>query len=433
MIKLAFRNLLRNKRKSSVLILALTLATALILFSRFLAYGIHEETIWQTVHQDSGYLQINANGWLENPILERALEVTPSLLAELEKYSEILVVSPRIQAASLISLHENTHFIQVRGFDPDKEKKITSLEKYLIEGQVFQENDVRLDKAGRKVYPMIVGKNLLVNLSAHKNSVLSLVTTQFDGSVGAVLVEVTGVLSTGNLVLDNGMVFISLTAAKELFGTQSGEKGLYTALSLGVKDLATADEIYHKLKEKFPEPHLQNGVKRETSENYDPVIHDWRDLNPGVLQLMELDQLGNEISLAFVIFIMVFGILNVVQMSIHERRRELGILIAIGTTPYRLFLTFLLEILLLMVPGLLMGILVGGGYSFYLENNPIVLSGGDAEAFQASGFAAVLKAKISLNELLIGLATILIPTFLVVSWAGRRILKLNPIDAINER
>jgi ABC-type antimicrobial peptide transport system permease subunit len=159
-------------------------------------------------------------------------------------------------------------------------------------------------------------------------------------------------------------------------------------------------------------------------------VHKWEELIPGVLQLIVLDQISGELTLAFLILIMSFGVLNTIQMSIHERIREFGVMMAIGIKARVLLKMVLMELLILLIPGILIGALLGSGISYYFELNPIILKGEDAEMFASSGFAPVLRTIVDLRELWIGVLSLVLPTCIFSYIAARRILKLEPVKAI---
>jgi len=135
----------------------------------------------------------------------------------------------------------------------------------------------------------------------------------------------------------------------------------------------------------------------------------------------------------FIVFIMAFGILNIVQMAIHERKREFAVLIALGTKPKRIFLTFLLEIFFLILPGLVLGCLIGMGVGYYFDINPIMVTGDLSEIFTSSAFAPILRSVVTFNELIIGMIWVLLPSALFSVFAARRILKIDPLKEIAGR
>ncbi|OHD13195.1 MAG: hypothetical protein A2Y41_06375 [Spirochaetes bacterium GWB1_36_13] len=434
MILMAFRNLFRSKRRSLFLIIAFSFALGIILFSRYFASGTHEASIRQTVILKSGYLQIAANGYLENPSLERAMDIRPEIFTTLESEG-VFVYSRRVESAGLLSFNQSSKFVTIVGIDPERETQITEIHRKMVEDKFFENKPSYLVEDGKTVYQIVMGKKLSQTLGLEIGSEIALVTGQFDGSVGAVLARVIGFYQADDTGLDFSTIFLPLDAAHKLFGTYSEEEGLDLATSIVIqaKDSHEAEKIKSRLKEKFPLPHLGENEDRGRSNNYDPVLYDWQELNPGIIQLMNFDQAGTEISLFFIIFILAFGILNIVQMAVFERRREFGILIALGTARGRLFMTFLFEMFFLLLPGIFFGFSIGYGAGYYFYKNPILITGKDAEVFTTSGFAPILKTSLTLSDTLFGILSLIIPVVLFIVLSSLKIFKINPREVISER
>jgi len=350
MLKNAYRNVWRNKRRTIITLVTVTLGTSFILMMRFFSYGSHEETIKNAVSLSSGYVQIAANGWLENKPLERALDVDSSLV--------------------------------------------------------------------------------------------HLVGSQFDGSIGAIPVRITGIYLAHDTALDNSTLFTSLEGGEELYALSASlaqeERGgrdpslsRYTSLVLGVNNYRDAESLVEKLKEIFPTPPLADGESRENSLNYDPVVHSYGELIPGIIQLMLLDQISGEITLAFLIIIVAFGVLNTVQMSLHERYKEFGIMMAIGTRPGYIMRMVLLETFFIVLPGILLGTIIGVGFGTYFHIHPIVFTGGDAKMMTDMGFSPVMPALVDISELGIGILSIGLPSLVFAMLSVLRISRLRPVEAIS--
>lgn len=434
MIMLALRNLLRNKKRSLIILSAVALSIGMVSFFRFFSYGNHQQTIWSAVNLSTGYLQIMANGYLENPSLERALEIKPDFIESL-KNQYIEAASPRIQSSGLISFQNRTRYITISGINPEIENKITLIQNRLIQGVFFKNEQIETDSERRPVYPGVIGFHLAKSLGVASGGIVFISSTQYDGSSAAALIRITGIYKADDTVLDNSNLYISLNAARRIFGTFDFEnhQERYTSIVFGVKDAQKAELAYQALKDQYPLPFISENEDRGESNNYLPVIYLWKDLIPGIIQLIDLDDIQNGFFIVFVALIVVFGIFNLLQMSIHERCREFGVLNAIGTKKARIVLTFFLEIMMIFIPGIIIGSMIGMAIGSYLENNPIVLQGEEAAAIISSGFSPVLKAMVDARQLILSILSVIVPSLIMALVAARRILKLNPIDEIKTR
>ncbi len=447
MLKNAYRNVWRNKRRTIITLVTVTLGTSFILMMRFFSYGSHEETIKNAVSLSSGYVQIAANGWLENKPLERALDVDSSLLQKIHS-AGVETIAPRIFSYALAAKGSSSRFVAVVAGNPDKEKLVTNLYKRILSGrgEYFRSGYETIphpyNKSKIKVYYGIVGNGLADNLDAGVGSLVHLVGSQFDGSIGAIPVRITGIYLAHDTALDNSTLFTSLEGGEELYALSASlaqeERGgrdpslsRYTSLVLGVNNYRDAESLVEKLKEIFPTPPLADGESRENSLNYDPVVHSYGELIPGIIQLMLLDQISGEITLAFLIIIVAFGVLNTVQMSLHERYKEFGIMMAIGTRPGYIMRMVLLETFFIVLPGILLGTIIGVGFGTYFHIHPIVFTGGDAKMMTDMGFSPVMPALVDISELGIGILSIGLPSLVFAMLSVLRISRLRPVEAIS--
>ncbi|MCB1164839.1 MAG: ABC transporter permease [Leptospiraceae bacterium] len=430
--RLASRNLFRNKRRTSITLVSIALSVALTSFMRFFTYGSHQEIIDEVVELTTGYLQVSAYGWIESRRnLNRALDYTAELEKELE-HPDVTVISPRIESGALAASGDHSAFVHVQGADPTREKMVTKVFERIKKGDYLAEDyRAKEGKEGVEIHQIVVGQRLADNLEADVGSEISLVGSRFDGSTGAVIARIVGIVKTGNPELDGNYVWTDLQTSRELFSPGNPEQGIvrYTSIALGAKNALVAKRIYDDLSERFPRP--QTELSPENSRNYDPVVLYWDDLNQDLVQYLVLDQLGNEVTLAFLIIIMASGVLTTVEMSLHERKREFGILMAIGTRGSQLIRVVLLEVILLLFWGMLPGILIGVGVGYYFQFNPIVLGGEFSEAVQEMGGVSTLRAIVDFQETYIAILSLAIPSLVLSYLAIRRIPKLKPVEVIN--
>jgi ABC-type antimicrobial peptide transport system permease subunit len=185
------------------------------------------------------------------------------------------------------------------------------------------------------------------------------------------------------------------------------------------------------MREVFPPPVDPEGLRPEISAVYDPVILDWKDLNPAVIDVMNVAQWKMDIFLLFFVVSIAFGILNTIQMSIQERIREFGVLLAIGTGQRNLMTMILWEVFLLIVPGVLFGILGAAIVGQYLHYHPIELWGVLAEVYESMGIPARYKPIVEIGELWTTSMSLILPSFLAGLFAARRVFRLDPVSAIN--
>jgi len=423
MLKVAFRNIFRNTRRTIITFLMISIGSVLFSFVRFLAYGAHQDMIWHVVSLSSGFIQVAANGWHESRSIERALDVDETLLKSL-RVEGVTAVSPRIFSHALISHGENSRFISVLAADPELEKNITVIHEKIKQGVDLSRTD--------DPYAAMIGYKLAKNLDLKLGDSAYLIGSQFDGSMGAIKINIAGIYKSINTELDISHVIIKPGAGRELFAPGSPSEGVirYTSVALGVKDYRVADRVYRALVAKYPFPELEKGEAREESLNYGPVVLNWKDMNPGIIQAVLIDEIQNDFFWVFLLIVLAFGVLNNVQMSIHERVKEFGVLLAVGTNPRSLYAMVLYEVLIVLLPALFIGTLGGMGVGYYFNVNPIVFTGNFEQAYEELGFVPVIRSIVDPVEIWIAVLAVFVPCILFALFAIRRIFRLNPVEII---
>ncbi len=431
MLTMAFRNLLRNKRRTIITLVSIVFATFLTSFVRYMVYGVEIDMVDRAVASGSGYLQVAAYGWLEsNRRLDRALDFTPDMQQKLAE-AGIKDYTPRIDGGALVGYEEESRFIRVNSFDVDRERNITRVHEKIIEGFPLDQGDDHpfVNREGRPVYNAVIGYRLAGYLGAHVGSEITLVTSQFDGSVGAIIAKVKGIIRADQLDVDGNRVFLTLGTGRVLFAPGAGgEFPRYTSIAISAHDSREALKLKEKLSDLFPEP--VTDVAPEDSAVFDPVVLDYDDLNPELSQLLIISEFKNETVIIILLVIMIFGLLTTLELSIHERTFEFGIMMAIGTRGNRLVLLILMEMTLLLLIGIAIGIAGGSLLAYYYELNPIVFTGDLAKSAVENNTVARLRPVVDLAPTYIEILTFLTPSLLLSWWGASRIKKLQPVEVI---
>lgn len=436
MLLLAWKNLWRNRRRSIITLVSIVFASALITLSRFFTYGTHEETLQQALGLNTGYVQVAAYGWPVEKTLDRALDVDERLLEKISSVEGVEVLSPRIESAALAAFGSSSRFVTIMAAMPERERGVTRLQKRIVKGEFLHDSteEAVRESNGISVYEAVAGHTLVREMGLEPGDEFALTTTQFDGSIGAILVQLRGVLKADDKLIDENGIYISLAAGKRLFAPSVGAaEGIerYTSIAIGVENHKTGQRVYKHLSKIFPEPEGEEGIAPEQSDIYDPVAYSWREINQAVVQYIVLDQLGLEFFLVFVILILAFGVLNTVEMSLYERRKEFGVLLAIGMHHRELYLTLFYEVTIILLLGMSMGTILGTLGSYYLQYHPIVLTGENAEVMVQAGAAPVMRAIVTWQEMYIAWLSLMLPA-LLFSWLGiRRVTRLQPAQIIN--
>jgi ABC-type lipoprotein release transport system permease subunit len=402
-LKLAWRNLWRNKRRSILTILAVFFATLLSVTTRSLQYGTYEHNIKTAIEMFPAYIQIQKLGFQSNPSLQKSFVADSNILSTLKNIKEIKAWSSRIYSAGLVSYKENSLGAMIFAFDPDLERNTSTLAAKIKSGD-FISNSAQKD--------IVVGYKMLENLKANIGDTIVLLSNGFDGAMNSIKLRIAGTIRMGSEEFDAMALFMNLSIANELLAMDNRINVIAISLS-SVKDI----------------PPVLTALKSQLKDSSLAVLS-WDEVLVELKQSIEFDNSGNVIFLILLFIIVAFGILNTVLMSITERFREFGIILAIGTKQSVLLRTVFLENLFLTLFGILIGSLVGWIINLIFANNPIYMSGEIGQIYEQFGFVPALYFDPSIAILFETAIVIFIISLITFIYPAFKLLRLEALKGI---
>jgi ABC-type lipoprotein release transport system permease subunit len=257
----------------------------------------------------------------------------------------------------------------------------------------------------------LLAKNLRVTIGDE----LTLLGQGRDGSIAATVVQLKGIFSSGIDEFDRAAMLIPLDTFQDTF---SMERAVHEVVVIG-RSLSDVPAIKAKLAVALNE--LEGAKKFKTL--------DWQELMPGLRQAIEMDLISGLIFYGLLIIVVAFSILNTFLMAIFERTKEFGVMMAIGTTPRRLTKILLIESMTITLIGILAGICIGIGITYYFQINGIDFSGG-SELLSQFGITGRMYPKLSLLSVAIGPFMVLFITFFAALYPALKVRKLRPVEAM---
>lgn len=309
--KMAWRNVLRNRRRSLVTIAAMAFALWAELIYSGLIPGYMQGMEQDVVGLEVGDLQIHASGYLEKPSIYTAIPDADALLGKLDAAG--YAASPHLLAGGLAAVGDQSAGVALRGLDPVRDARVSDLSRHLSVGSW-------LDPADPK--GVVLGRQLAYNLGAKPGSELVVLTQASDGSMANDLYTVRGVLGSVTGSTDRAAVLMNEGAFRDLM-----------ALPEGV----------HEILVRRGDVPLEQAAAAVRALAPEQDVQTWQQLMPVVAQMMQGTQ-GIIYVLFFIIYIAVgILILNAMLMAVFERIREFGVLKAIGAGPGRVLSLILVE------------------------------------------------------------------------------------------
>jgi len=400
---LAWRSVWKNKRRTVLTLLTVVIGSAMIIFLNAFATGGHEQMIEDAVSTNTGHIQIHEKGFWDNRGTDYAFQADEGLLKLLESDSRIKSFSRRIHAAGLLSCRDTTVGAMIQAVDPARENEVTDLHRHIIEGRFLDENDTT---------SVVLGAVLARNLGVKPGGKIALISQGFDGSIAAEKLTVVGLFNSGNPEYDQSLMIMPFAQAQQTFTMM----GYINAITIHLKSPAYTDAVRDHIRR-----HVDTGALE---------VMGWDGLMPELVQFIVMDDIGAYI-FDFILFMVVaFGILNTIQMSVFERIREFGVMLAIGTRPGQVTAIVIFESLFISIIGVVLGMALGSGISYYFTLNPLDYSQ-FADEIAVWGIATTLfPAKLTwLNITVTSFLTLGLAVLFTV-FPARRAAKLNPIEAI---
>jgi len=349
---MVWRNIWRNPRRSILTILAIVFATMLLVFMLSWQFGSYDTMINTAVKVHTGHVQVQAEGYRDRMDIWLVVPDPDAVSRVLGDIPEIEAYTVRANAFSLVSSEDRTYGVLLIGIDPEKEAKVSTLQKLIRRGEYLAKNDSNA---------ALVGELLAENLKADIGDELVILGQGRDGSVAASVLTVKGIFSSGEDKFDRSSIHMPLEYFQEVFSMRGA---VHEVVVLG-RSLDAVETIEAKLK---------RGIE-VVDDHKAMAVLDWMDLMPGLVQSIKMDLVSALIMYAILIVVVAFSILNTFLMAIFERTREFGVLMAMGTTPGRLMRFLIFESVTITLIGIILGIIFGSLFTWYFQVHGIVISG----------------------------------------------------------
>jgi len=401
-IRIAWRNLWRNKRRTMITATSIFFAIWFALIMRAFQLGSYDLMVNNIVHAYSGYYQLHAKGYWDDKVLNNGFFDTPELDRTLHSRAGPAGFAARLESFALASFGMQTKGVMVNGVDPDGENRLTSLRKKMVTGKYLEPDD-----AGS-----LVSERLSRHLNISVGDSLVIIGQGYHGASAAGIFPVRGIVRFPSPDLDSRLVYISLPEARNLFSADS----ILTSIAFNVTDPVSYTKVADLLRKEL-----------------DPGIYEvmtWDQMMPDVVQQITADSASGLIMLGILYMIVGFGIFGTMLMMLNERTREFGMMIAIGMQKSRLILVMVSEILFLGLIGIVTGVAAAAPFIYYFYVHPIPLTGSMAESTIRMGFEPLMptawEASFFVAQSFVVLALILVIMLLPVM----RIRRLKVMNAI---
>jgi ABC-type lipoprotein release transport system permease subunit len=400
-LRMAWRNVWRNPRRTGLTLAATIFAVLLVVTFVAMAAGSHEKMIEDSVRLHSGHLAISGERYLEERSLDRFVRLEDDVRRLLESTEGVEAYAGRVLGFALASRDSATQGVALLGVDPEREAGVTTLPQRVGRGRFV----------GSRPGEIVLGRQLARNLVAQPGDEVLLYSVAYSLESAYELFRVVGVLEIPEPALDRTLAVISLADAQSFFvyGDRLSEIAVLTGSADEVGPVAEALA-----------PALGSGVE----------LHTWQELMPELVQFVFLDDAGMYILLVILVLVVGFGILNTLLMSVLERTREFGVVLALGLRPGAIFRLVYLESMLIAGVGLVIGLALALPLVLWFEGHPIAITGEAAEAMAEYGFEPAITWKLKPLNPLGSVVTVLSVAALAAIYPAAKASRSRPVDAL---
>ena len=363
LLRLAARGVLREARRSLLTASAMALGLALLMFSRSLADGGHEDWIDAGVRMGAGHVLVQAPGHRESGSLDDRLsqaQARASLVAlgRLRGRLSPLATTVRLSTSGLASSASSAVPAVIQGVDPTVEPGFSHVVERLADGRYLEEDD-RL--------AAYVGTAMAERLGLSLGSRFVLTAQSTEGEIKGQLVRVVGTFRTGLTEVDEGVVHIPIATARSWLVAE----GAVTTVGAILQDSRAVPEVVHELEAELAD----EGVR----------VLSWREAYPELNAAVRIDDYGDFVFHGILFGIVALAVLNTVLMSVLYRKREFGVLQALGLTPAETGLVVFVEGLLLTALAGVVGMALGVAVTWVLFRDGLDFSSLMDQDFTFSG------------------------------------------------
>lgn len=402
LIRLAFRNIWRNKRRSALTISVMVISSAMLLLAIGVSAGKMHDMLASATEQYCGHLVISGVGYQADRSMYIHFAPEPALLKRIAHHADIQGVSPRLRGYGLISFGQSSLPVEALGVDPVREKGVTTLQDSLRSGSGL----------GKEDNGVLLGAGLAEKLGVRTGDELAFVAGASDGSIGNGLLVVKGIFSTGNERNDNELIMVKLQWLQDMFVLP----GVVHTLAVRVRNPMQARVLANEL---------------QTTLGNTFEVQDWSEFLPEIRDAIAISYVSNTVIM--IIFYLATGlcIFNTFYMSVMERSYEFGLLMALGTRPRQIRIMVLLESFMMGGMSVLAGIVLGFGINLYMQKVGIDLSGHLSSITYAGGtILPRVHSEIEPGYQMIAATLLLLVCLAAGFFPANRAANMRPVQAI---
>ena len=403
-LRLASGNLRVNRRRTGITLLSVAVGVGGLVFLWAFIDGINAQMINNMTGYVTGDLKVHQRGFHDDREMNIALAERWNLAEDVSAVTGVAATTPRVTGHALASRADQSRALQVMGVDSATEPHVTRLDRSIVRGRYLT--------GGNEI---LVGVDAASALDVSPGDELVLVVQAADGSIGADRFELVGVFETGIKRIDGFVAQMPLASAQALYAFQ----GRFTEIAARVQDADRLDEVV--------------GTVRDRLRDQNVEVLGWPALMPSLVQMVAFHDAVAYIVIFVVFVVVAAGIVNTILMSVLERSREFGVMMALGTPSSRIVWLVLLETAILAGLGYLLGLVLGLSVTFYFGSHGLDFSAYIKAMDTMPGLSGIVYPTIEAQRLVVIGVVVVSVALLAAALPAWKASRNSPLEAMGAR
>ena len=398
-LKIAWRNIWRTPMRSLIVIGSIVMGIWAGIFVVAFSYGLNKQRTESSIKNAISHIQIHHPEYQKEYDSKFYLGEPDKLNAVLESDKSIESYAFRTLLNGMVSSPIKSNGVRIIGVNKNQEKELTNIYSGLVKGTYFE---------SKRRNPILIGEALAEKLKVKLQSKVVLTFQDTENTIISGAFRVCGIYKTQYSKYDQGTVFIENKDLHRLLKSEN-----FHQVALLCNSIDQVDSTYNSLKTNLPE--------------YE--VKDWKSIAPELAYADKIMESWLFLIMIIIMLALIFGIINTMLMAVFERRKELGMLMAIGMNRSKIFLLILIETLFLSLIGAPTG-LVLGALTIKITSETGINLAFISKGLENIGLSSVIYPQIESYFYLFITVMVFLFTLIAAIYPSRKALMLKPTEAI---
>ena len=404
--KMAIRNLLRNKRRTLIVLSSIIVGVAATLLYDSINAGMINQMLVNQINSYYSHIQIHKQGFNDNKLVTSYIPDYKNVEEVIQKQDYVRNYSKRVIAFGMLSSANSSAGISMLGIQPGNEKKVSNIYKMIIEGKYLS----------GKSNEILISKKMAEKLEVTLGDKVVAMAADINGKVNSELFRIIGIYRSHTAEFDKVFVYVPIENARTILGL--GDNVSEIAIITNNSDSTLS---YKK--------QLVSAMKNAGVESNEVEVSTYQELLAMIMYSIDIWKQTSIIIYLIIALAVLFGVINTMLMSVFERVNEIGVLMSIGMRNSGIFRMIILEAFMMGVVGTLIGFGIGVLIYLPLSNNGINL-GMYSESMQTFGLNNIIYPALDSNVIINSIFIMPLATAVGAIYPARKAMKLQPTDAM---